>query len=139
MEKIITGPEAGDDLGTDAAAFSESVAVEHSDHTRVYISGLTSRTADDDIGAQTTDVLERIQTVVEGHGGTLADVVRVRVYVEEPQLTQEHFEAIHAARRQFFDAGSYPASTLVEVSRLIRDGRLVEVDADAVIPTDGWD
>lgn len=139
MEKVITGPEAGDDLGEDAAAFSESVAVEHPGHTRVYVSGLTSRTAEDDLGAQTKDVLERIRDVVGEHGGTLADVVRVRVYVEEPQLTQEHFEAIHEARREFFEAGDYPASTLVEVSQLIRDGRLIEIDADAVIPTDGWD
>lgn len=139
MEKVITGPNAGDDLGADAAAFSESVAIEHPDHTRVYVSGLTSRAAEADIGVQTKDVLDRLRDVVDDHGGALSDVVRVRVYVEAPHLTPANFEAIHDVRREFFTPGAYPASTLVEVSGLIRDDRWIEIDADAVIPAGGWD
>jgi enamine deaminase RidA (YjgF/YER057c/UK114 family) len=59
--------------------------------------------------------------------------------VAAPALTQANFEAIHASRREFFDPGSYPASTLVEIEDLIRDGRLIEIDADAVVPHDGWE
>lgn len=139
MEKVITGPEAGDDLGDGAAAFSEAVAVRHDDHTRVYVSGLTSETEAPDMGAQTRDVLEQVRDVVAEHGGDLTDVVRVRVYVARSHLTQENFDAIHEARRAFFEAGQYPASTLVEVAGLVRDGCLIEIDAEAVVPTDGWE
>ena len=69
----------------------------------------------------------------------MTDVVRVRVYVDEPALTEANFQAIHEARGEFFEPSHFPASTLVEVSNLIRDGVLVEIDAEAVIPDDDWD
>lgn len=127
-------PDAGDDLSEDSVAYSEAVVEEHDDHTRVHVSGATSNEPHDDIGEQTRDVLSQIEAVLEDVGGEMTDVVRVRVYVEQSHLTDDEFEAIHAARREFFEAGSYPASTLVEVSGLIREGRWIEIDADAVIP-----
>lgn len=132
MQKRSLTPTAGDDLSESETAYAECVVEEHTDHSRVHVSGVTSNQAHDDIGEQTRDVLEQIEEIVAGAGGTMDDVVRVRVYVETPELTEENFEAIHAARREFFDPGSYPASTLVEVSGLIREGRVIEIDADAV-------
>lgn len=139
MERVITGPGAGDDLGAAGTAYAESVAVAHDGYTRVYVSGLTSETDEPDVGEQTRDILRQIRAVISGHGGDLTDVVRVRVYVASPFLTQSNFDAIHAARRDFFDAETLPASTLVEVSGLIREGRRIEIDADAVVPAAGWD
>lgn len=139
MEKVITGPGAGDDLGEGGTAYAETVAVEHPGHTRVHVSGLTSETDRPDMGAQTRDVLDQVRAAVGDHGGDLSDVVRVRVYVASPHLTQANFEAIHEARRDAFEADQLPASTLVEVAGLIREGRLIEIDADAVIPADGWE
>jgi 2-iminobutanoate/2-iminopropanoate deaminase len=136
MEKRSLTPTAGDDLGEGGMAYAECVVEDHADHKRVHVSGLTSDEAHDGMEAQTRDVLEGIEEIVDGAGGTMDDVVRVRVYVAEPELTQENFEAIHAARREFFEPGSYPASTLVEVSGLIREGRVIEIDADAVVATD---
>lgn len=132
MQKRSLTPTAGDDLSESETAYAECVVEEHADHSRVHVSGVTSNQVHDDIGEQTRDVLEQIEEIVAGAGGTMDDVVRVRVYVETPELTEENFEAIHAARREFFDPGSYPASTLVEVSGLIREGRVIEIDADAV-------
>ena len=69
----------------------------------------------------------------DAEGGTMDDVVRVRVFVHryEPQSIRD----IHAARARFWTrADRYPASTLV-VAPLVIDGALVEIDADAVIPT----
>ncbi len=140
MRRQSTNAESGDDLSEeDGTAYAESVAVEHHDHTRVHVSGMTSEEPHDDVGEQTRDILERIEGAVERAGGEMSDVVRVRVYVVESHLSQSEFEAIHAARREFFDPGTYPASTLVEVAGLIREDRLIEIDADAVIPHDGWD
>ena len=41
---------------------------------------------------------------------------------------------IHDVRSEFWTEGKYPASTLVRVDQLIRDGALIEIDADAVLP-----
>lgn len=139
MRKHSLSPTAGDDLSESETAYSECVVVEHHDHDRVHVSGVTSNEPHDDMADQTRDVLEQIKAIVAGADGTMDDIVRVRVYVESPALTQTNFEAIHEARREFFDPGSYPASTLVEVESLIREGRLIEIDADAVVPHDGWD
>jgi enamine deaminase RidA (YjgF/YER057c/UK114 family) len=139
MRRHSLTPTAGDDLSDSETAYAECVVVEHHDHDRVHVSGVTSDEPHDDMGDQTRDVLEQIEDIVDGAGGTMGDVVRVRVYVESPALTQANFDAIHEARREFFDPGSYPASTLVEVEGLIREGRLIEIDADAVVPHDGWE
>lgn len=139
MHKRSLTPTAGDDLSDSETAYAECVVVDHHDHDRVHVSGVTSDEPHDDIGDQTRDVLDQIEEIVEGAGGSMSDIVRVRVYVESPALTQENFDAIHGARREFFDPGSYPASTLVEVDGLIREGRLIEIDADAVVPDDGWE
>lgn len=139
MRRHSLTPTAGDDLSDSATAYAECVVVEHHDHDRVHVSGVTSNEPHDDMGDQTRDVLEQIEEIVDGAGGTMSDLVRVRVYVESPALTQANFDAIHEARREFFDPGSYPASTLVEVEGLIREGRLIEIDADAVVPNDGWE
>lgn len=139
MRRHSLTPTAGDELSESKTAYAECVVVEHHDHDRVHVSGVTSDEPHDDIGDQTRDVLDQIEEIVDGAGGTMDDVVRVRVYVESPALTQENFDAIHEARREFFDPGSYPASTLVEVEGLIREGRLIEIDADAVVPDEGWE
>jgi len=119
-----------------AAAFSDAVRVETPDCVFLYISGQTP--IDDDgnlvaggMGPQTRRVLERIRRIIEHEGGTMADIVRVRVYVTE--LSAQHLRDIHATRNEFFPADARPASTLVEISGIIRAGGLIEIDADAVI------
>jgi enamine deaminase RidA (YjgF/YER057c/UK114 family) len=119
-----------------AAAFCDAVRVETPDCTFLYISGQTP--IDDDgnvvaggMGPQTRRVLERIRRIIEHEGGTMADIVRVQVYVTE--LSAQHLRDIHAVRNEFFPADARPASTLVEISSIIRAGGLIEIDADAVI------
>jgi len=82
---------------------------------------------------QTRHVLESIKAVLAREGGSMDDVVRVRVYVT--QLDQQSLREIHEVRSAYFNPGHYPASTLVRVSQLIRDGALIEIDADAMIAT----
>ncbi len=41
---------------------------------------------------------------------------------------------MHAARNEVFPPDRRPASTLVQISGIIRDGAMIEIDAEAVIP-----
>jgi len=84
-----------------------------------------------DIRAQTRQVLENIRTVLASAGGTMDDVARVTVYVTD----MSGLAQIHEVRGQYFRR-PYPASTLVEVKRLVKPEYLIEIDAVAVIPAD---
>lgn len=142
MRRRTLNPAAGGgiewaDAGGVEPAYAEAVAVELPTHTRVYLSGLTARDATLDAYGQTRDVLEQMAADLEELGGEVADVVRVRVYVASGALDEDSFVAIHRARGEFFERETYPASTLVEVAGLVRAGKLLEVDAEAVIPGDG--
>jgi len=101
----------------------------------VFISGMTARKADGtiagvgDITVQTRQVCENVKAAVEAAGGTLDDVVRVDVFVRN----MEHFDAIHAVRRQYFRQPA-PASTMVEVCKMTSPDYLIEINAIAVLP-----
>jgi enamine deaminase RidA (YjgF/YER057c/UK114 family) len=119
------------------AVFSDAVRVDLKECTFLFVSGVigtdeAGRVAGRTMREQTERVLEKIKAVLEHEGGSLDDVVRVRVYVT--QLDQESLRDIHAVRSRYFREGHYPASTLVRVDQLVRDGALIEIDADAVIP-----
>ncbi len=114
--------------------FSQATVVEAQGRL-VFISGMTSRRPDGtiagvgDIKAQTKQVCENIKSAVEAAGGTLDHVCRVDVYVRN----MEHFDAIHEVRRQYFKP-PLPASTMVEVTKMVSPDYLIEINAIAVIP-----
>jgi 2-iminobutanoate/2-iminopropanoate deaminase len=101
----------------------------------VFISGMTARMPDGtiaglgDITVQTKQVCENVKAAVEAAGGTLDDVVRVDVYVRN----MEHFDKIHAVRREYFKP-PLPASTMVEVCKFTSPDYLIEINAIAVLP-----
>ena len=82
----------------------------------------------DDVGAQAREALRRIAVALEQVGARLEDVVRTRMYVTDIDRWEEvgrvHGEVVGTIR---------PASTMVEVRRLIDPTLLVEVEADAVV------
>jgi enamine deaminase RidA (YjgF/YER057c/UK114 family) len=78
---------------------------------------------------QTRQACRNMQAILEAGGSGLGDVVRVDVYVRNI----EHFEAVHRVRREFFPSPA-PASTLVEVAKLVDPDMLVEITAIAVAP-----
>ena len=82
-----------------------------------------------DIRAQTRKTLENLQSVLAEGGATMDDVVKVTVFVTN---LAEHFSAIHEVRSEFFKS-DYPASTLVEISRLVDPDMLIEIEAIAVV------
>lgn len=102
----------------------------------VFLSGLTSRAPDGsvvgagDITVQTDTVLKNLQALLAEAGGGLSDVVKVTVFIRD----MNHFKAIHDVRRRYFRQ-PYPASTMVEVSRMVSPEHLIEIEATAFIPT----
>uniref|UniRef100_C5CKI1 Endoribonuclease L-PSP n=1 Tax=Variovorax paradoxus (strain S110) TaxID=543728 RepID=C5CKI1_VARPS len=114
--------------------FSQATAIEAQGRL-VFISGMTARAQDGtvagigDVSVQTRQVCENLKAAVEAAGGTLSDICRVDVYVRNI----EHFSAIHKVRSEYF-ANPLPASTMVEVAKMVSPDYLIEISAIAVIP-----
>lgn len=99
----------------------------------VYFSGqipldpATGNLVDGDITAQTRRVFENLVAVARAAGGSLAQVVRVGIYVTD----LANFAAVNAVMAEYFQA-PYPARSTIEVSALPK-GAQVEVDAVMVL------
>ena len=85
----------------------------------------TGAFAGDDIAAQTRQSLTNVKNIVAAAGMTMADVVRVGVFLQD----MEHFGAMNAVYGEFF-TGDCPARAAVQVARLPKDA-LVEIEAVA--------
>ncbi|MGH6977363.1 MAG: RidA family protein [Stellaceae bacterium] len=121
-------------LRTPMGQFSHATTIEARGKL-VFISGMTARRPDGsiagigDIETQTRQVCENIKAAVEAAGGSMADVCRVDVYVRNI----EQFETIHKVRREYFKP-PLPASTMVEVAKMVSPDYLIEISAIAVLP-----
>lgn len=123
-----------DKLAKPNGHFSQATTIEAKGKL-VFISGMTARAADGsitgigDVEAQTRQVCENLKAACEAAGGGLEDIVRVDVYVRNI----EHFAAIHKVRAEYFKA-PVPASTMVEVAKMVSAEYLIEISAIAVLP-----
>ncbi len=81
-----------------------------------------------DMYEQSRQCIRVISKALETAGCTIEDVVRTRTYVTDI----DQWEAVARAHSDVFGAAP-PATTLVEVTRLIDPDMLVEIEADAVI------
>ncbi len=136
MKKEIINPETGE-WAEHEVAYAEGVVVHLTDAKRVFVSGVVAD--DETIEAQTRSVLEYIEGLLADYGGGMGDVVRVRVFISRPEMDEETLETVHDVRSEFFRQEHLPSSTLVEVEDLVEDDYMIEIDADAIIPADGWD
>jgi len=101
---------------------------------QIHVSGTT---ATDDDGAivskgepaeQTRQALANIEAALDEAGASVADVVRTRIYVTDI----DNWEAIGEAHGEVFGE-IRPATSMVEVSRLINPEMLVEIEATAIV------
>jgi enamine deaminase RidA (YjgF/YER057c/UK114 family) len=81
------------------------------------------------VADQARRALAIIQAAIEALGGRLEHVIRTRMYVTD--VTQ--WEQVAAVHGEVF-ANIRPATTIVEVPRLIDGAALIEIEADAVLP-----
>ena len=79
--------------------------------------------------AQIRQVFANVQALVQEAGGTLANIVELTIYVRDMAV---HRPLITELRQQILRP-PYPATTMVEVSRLASEDWLVEISATAAL------
>ena len=84
-----------------------------------------------DVYAQTVFILKKIEKALTEAGGSLNDIVRTRMYVVDIC----RWEEAGKAHGEFFK-NIKPVSTMVEVSNLINNELLIEIEVTAILETD---
>jgi|SRR5690606_4016009 len=125
-KEIISTPRAPAAIGT----YSQAVKTGR----MVFLSGQipldpkTMQLVGDDVGAQIRQAFDNLAAVAEASGGSLADAVRVTIYLTD----LAHFPLVNEIMAQYFDE-PYPARAAIGVAQLPKDAA-VEIDAILMLP-----
>jgi len=106
--------------------------------TIVYLAGQVASDAsgklvgEGNFEAQAEQVFRNLKIAVEAAGGTMADIVKLNIYLVA-QVDQAEVPKLRAIRNRYVNTEQPPASTLVVVSRLAQPGLLIEIEAVAAL------
>ncbi len=131
MKKEVMSP---DKQAQPLGPYSHGVKVQINGATLLFISGIVAFDSrgnvvgKGDIKAQTRQVLENLKAVLESEGAAFSDIVKITNFY----MDFDDYPEIAKIRAQYFGDWN-PASTGVEVKRLIHDDLLIEIEAIAVL------
>ena len=115
-------------------AYSQGLKVDIGDKAMVFVSGQLamdsngSPIAPNDISAQTRFIFENIKTILGHAGAVLEDIVKVQIFLTDIST----FPQVSAVRNEYLDHIK-PVSTLVEISRTVKEGCDVEIEVIAIM------
>ncbi len=114
-------------------SYSHGISVDIGDSVMIFVTGQIAMDKDGNavaphnIGEQTEFVFQNIQTILKEANATLDDVVKVVIYVTD--IAQ--FKDISPIRNKYF-ANTKPASTIVEISKTVKEGCDIEIEVIAI-------
>lgn len=101
----------------------------------IYIAGQLGHNAAGKQGAdfneQATFVYENLKAALESVGGKLENIVKTNTYLTD---IRTQLPLLRPIRDKYLNMAAPPVSTTVEISKLARDGALIEMEAVAVLP-----
>lgn len=112
--------------------FSRAVKV----NNHIFVSGTTAVDSDGNVVGlndpykQTVFIIKKIEDALKKTGNSLKDVVRTRIYT----TNMDYWDEIGRAHGEFFSE-ILPASSIIEVQRLIVEDMLVEIEAECMTIT----
>ena len=114
-------------------AYSHGLKVDVGDSEMIFVTGQIAMDKDgnavapDDIVKQTEFVFQNIQKILQEGGASLDDVVKAIIYVTDISK----FKDISAVRNKYF-VNSKPVSTLVEISKTVKEGCDIDIEVIAI-------
>lgn len=113
--------------------YSHGLKVDIGDSEMIFVTGQIAMDKDgkavapDSVIKQTEFVFQNIQKILQEGGSTLDDVVKAVIYVTDISK----FKDISTIRNKYF-INSKPVSTLVEISKTVKDGCDIEIEVIAI-------
>jgi reactive intermediate/imine deaminase len=131
LKKILVNPK---ELPPPISKYSHGVTIENNNMKLIFISGQMAIDQNGeivgvkDIAKQTDYVFKEIKNILKESGASLKDVVKATIFI----TNMNEYQKVADVRNKYFSE-SPPATSLVEVNRLVKDGCLVEIEAIAAI------
>jgi len=129
MKKTLINPK---DMVAPISKYSHGVKVEIGECALIFVTGQIALdkngnlVGSGDAAAQAEYIFGELEKVLKEGGASMKDVVKATIFV----LDMKDFPKVAEVRNKYFK-DSLPASTFVEVKKLVRDGCLVEVEVIA--------
>jgi len=116
-------------------AYTPAKKIDCGNYYTIYVSGIEPRKEEnsnkvisDDIETQTHEVFKQIEEILQHAGASMENVVKAVLYITDMKL----FGVVSPIRAKYFEK-SMPVSTMVEISRLKRDGAKIEIEVTAIL------